>query len=69
MTTTLITGASSGIGLELAKLFAARGDDVVLTARSEDKLNAIASDLQRDHNITATVLSGDLSKLDEVDRL
>ena len=42
MTTTLITGASSGMGLELAKQFAAGGDDIVLTARSEDKLNELA---------------------------
>ena len=69
MTTTLITGASSGIGLELAKQFAAGGDDVVLTARSEDKLNKLANELQQFHNVTATVILSDLSKLDHVDRL
>jgi len=69
MTTTLITGASSGIGLELAKQFAAGGDNVVLTARSEDKLNDIASEIQQSHNVTATVIPSDLSKLDQVDRL
>jgi len=69
MTTTLITGASSGIGLELAKQFAAGGDDVVLTSRSEDKLNELAKDLQQTHNVTATVITSDLSKLDQVDRL
>ncbi|MCG0314274.1 MAG: SDR family NAD(P)-dependent oxidoreductase, partial [Calditerricola sp.] len=36
--TALITGASSGIGYELAKLFARDGHDVVLVARSEEKL-------------------------------
>jgi hypothetical protein len=69
MNTTLITGASSGIGLELAKQFAAAGDDVVLTARSEDKLNELAKDLQQTHNVTATVFTSDLSKLDQVERL
>ena len=69
MTTTLITGASSGIGLELAKQFAVGGDNVVLTARSEDKLNDIASEIQQSHNVTATVIPSDLSKLDQVDRL
>ncbi len=69
MTTTLITGASSGIGLELAKQFAAGGDDVVLTARSEDKLNELANELQQSRNVTATVIPSDLSKLDQVDRL
>jgi short-subunit dehydrogenase len=38
----LITGASSGIGLELAKLFARDGHDVVLVARSADKLKQLA---------------------------
>ncbi|MDZ4848428.1 MAG: SDR family oxidoreductase [Pirellulaceae bacterium] len=69
MTTTLITGASSGIGLELAKLFAASGDDVVLTARSEDKLNELANDLQQSYKVTVTVIPSDLSKVNEVDRL
>ena len=41
MTTTLLTGASSGIGLELAKLFAAGGDNVVLTFRIEGKLDEL----------------------------
>ncbi len=66
---TLITGASSGIGLELAKHFAADGDEVVLVARSEDKLHELAKQLRSNHNITATVLSADLAKPDEVDRL
>lgn len=69
MTVALITGASSGIGLELAKLFAGGGEDVVLTARSEDKLKDLASELRQDHNITATVIPSDLSKVEQVDRL
>jgi len=69
MTTTLITGAFSGIGLELAKKFAAGGDDVVLAARSLDKLNELAKSLRQLHNVTVTVIASDLSQLDEVDRL
>ncbi|QDS93899.1 putative oxidoreductase [Roseimaritima multifibrata] len=69
MPITLVTGASSGIGLELAKLFAAGGDDLVLTARSEDKLNELANDLRQKHRVTATVIPSDLSKIDQVDRL
>jgi len=69
MTTTLITGASSGIGLELAKLFAASGDNLVLTARSEGKLEDLGGGLQQLYNITATVIPSDLSKLDQVDQL
>ena len=47
---TLITGASSGIGLELARIAAAHRHDLVLVARSEDKLNALARDLQQQHD-------------------
>ena len=46
MPTTLITGASSGIGLELARLFAEDQDDVVLVARSREKLEALATELR-----------------------
>ncbi len=54
--TALITGASSGIGEELARLFAADGEDVVLVARSESKLNELANQLSKSHSITATVI-------------
>ncbi|SMP59641.1 hypothetical protein SAMN06265222_106254 [Neorhodopirellula lusitana] len=69
MPTTLITGASSGIGLELTKLFAASGDNVVLVARSEDKLNDLAANVRSQHDITATVIPADLSTPDAVDHL
>src|SRR5207245_10108497 len=57
----LITGASSGIGLELAKLFARDGHDVVLVARSADKLKQLAAQLGSAHNIRATVIPADLA--------
>lgn len=69
MTTTLITGASSGIGYELSKLFAAAGDDIVLVARSENKLREVADELQSSYGITATVIPADLATADAVDRL
>jgi uncharacterized protein len=58
---TLITGASSGIGEELAKLAAADGHDLVLVARSAEKLEALGESLARAHGIRATVLAEDLS--------
>lgn len=64
MATTLITGASSGIGEQLAMLFAADGDDVVLVARSEDKLKTLAERLTVQHGITANVIVSDLAKPD-----
>lgn len=60
--TALITGASGGIGLELARIHAEKGGNVVLVARSEDKLNTLKAVLEAQHNITATVISADLSE-------
>lgn len=58
----LITGASGGIGEELARLFAADGHDLVLVARSEGKLRALAEELSVAHNVAARVLASDLSR-------
>ncbi|QUJ76998.1 SDR family oxidoreductase [Sulfitobacter albidus] len=56
----LITGASSGIGAEFARYHARRGGDVILTARSADKLDALAEELREAHGITAHVFAVDL---------
>ncbi|HZL42518.1 MAG TPA: SDR family oxidoreductase [Verrucomicrobiae bacterium] len=56
----LLTGASSGIGLELAKLFAADGFHLALVARNEARLRTIAKDLQEKHGIQALALPCDL---------
>ena len=58
--TALITGASSGIGLELARIFAEHGHDVVLVARSEAKLQSLAAELQS-RGGRAQVIAADLS--------
>ncbi|HTT46561.1 MAG TPA: SDR family oxidoreductase [Pseudolabrys sp.] len=60
--TALITGASSGIGLELARHFASDGYDLVLAARSADALRKIAADLTRDFSIKATPIACDLAR-------
>jgi len=62
--TALITGASSGIGLELAKLFAQDKYDLVLVARNEEKLNELAKDLESKYQIKTKVLVFDLTKDD-----
>src|SRR5664280_2803824 len=56
----LLTGASSGIGLELAKLFAADGFHLALVARNEARLRTIAKDLQEKHGIQTLALPCDL---------
>ncbi len=58
----LITGASMGLGRELAALFAADRRDVILVARSEDKLRALAAQLATEHGIRAEVIAADLSQ-------
>ncbi len=67
--TILITGASSGIGRELSLEFARGGDDVVLVARSEEKLIELAEQIRRDHGVTANVICSDLSQTTSVDQL
>jgi len=57
----LITGASSGIGEELARLFAARKYDLVLVARSLDKLQSLSAELSRAHGVQARPLAADLA--------
>ena len=59
--TALVTGASSGIGEALAHKIAAAGFDLVLVARSADKLKALADTLQAEHGVRVRVQSADLS--------
>jgi len=64
MNTTLITGASSGIGEAFARKLAARGRNVLLVARSEDKLIALCNELGRQTSIRAQYLALDLQQPD-----
>lgn len=66
--TALITGASSGIGLELARIFAQKGHHTVLVARSGDKLRELQSELEP-LGVQVRVLTADLSRMEEVDNV
>jgi short-subunit dehydrogenase len=59
--TTLITGASSGIGVEFARSFAWRGSDVVLVARRLDRLEKLSAELAATYGVRATAIPLDLS--------
>ena len=57
----LVTGASSGMGYEYAKLFAKDGKNIVVLARSRDKLEGLKTDLEKEHGTKVMVLVKDLS--------
>jgi short-subunit dehydrogenase len=61
MATALITGASNGIGLELAKIHASKGDDLVLVARNKAKLDELKTELEQRYSIKVYTIAKDLS--------
>ncbi len=60
MSFALVTGASAGIGLQISKIFARHGHDLVLVARRKDKLQALAETIRQQHGRTVHVVSADL---------
>ena len=60
--TALVTGASEGIGAEFAKILANLGYDLILVARSEDKLNQLADGLRSEFEVNSAVIVADLSE-------
>src|SRR6202142_4511791 len=60
--TALITGASFGIGLEFARIFARAGYNLVLAARSADRLRQLASELEKAHSVRSLILATDLTE-------
>lgn len=69
MATALITGASSGLGKEFAIIYASMGYDLVLVARSEDKLKKIKKVLENRCNIKVHILVEDLSDISSAKRI
>jgi len=67
--TALITGASSGIGVEFANQLAARGANLVLVARRKDRLQVVADAVKLMHKVEATVIVADLAEVGAADKL
>ncbi len=67
--TALITGASSGIGLELAHIFAREGHNLLITARREERLAELKKELEEKHSITVHIFSTDLAKRESPEKL
>ena len=62
----VITGASSGFGRIFAERLAQEGNDLIIIARHEDKLNSVATELRAKHRINVEIIVADLANLDDV---
>jgi uncharacterized protein len=67
--TALVTGASSGLGVEFARLFANDGVDVVLVARRRDRMEELAAELRTARKVNVHVIGADLAVAAEVERV
>jgi uncharacterized protein len=65
----LVTGASSGLGMEIARVLAQRGIDLAISARRRDRLEALAEELRRDHHVDVVVFSVDFVQTDAAQHL
>ncbi|WP_105167811.1 SDR family NAD(P)-dependent oxidoreductase [Pseudoalteromonas sp. T1lg23B] len=65
----LITGASGGIGMELARIHASGGNDLVIVARSQAKLEALKAELEAAHQVKVWVIVADLSEADAAQKI
>src|SRR5262252_6382511 len=60
-TTSLVTGASSGLGAEFARQLARRGSNLILVARSTDRLRALATEIEQTHPVHVEVVPANLA--------
>ena len=67
--TVLITGGSGGIGLCLAREFAANGNDIILVSSSEDRLMRAKAELERDYDVSVSYIAADLASHGGADEL
>jgi short-subunit dehydrogenase len=67
--TALVTGASSGIGREIAELFASKGCNLVITARREELLQRLKKNLEERYSINVDMITEDLSDINSAERI
>ena len=67
--TALVTGASSGIGREIAELFASKGCNLVITARREELLQRLKNNLEERYSINVDMITEDLSDINSAERI
>lgn len=69
MSYVVVTGASAGIGERFARSLAAEKQNLILVARREERLNALAAELQRDHGVNVEVIAADLAQAEGANSL